>query len=149
MALIKEILPDPSISQVAKKAPAAARLPAAAEERGVSGTAEAGQDILQLDRRRRDEAILEENAKILLRELPEVRPDRVEEARRKLDSDFYNRPEVLQETALKIQEDLASAQQEKVESEQVKSARSRMAHGYYEQSEVLEETARQIVKKQL
>jgi len=152
MTNIKEIAQDAAISQVARKqAMAVKESVASGEEKGVRAASQPGPDIIQVDQQRREEAILEESAKLLLRELPDVRPDRVEEARRKLQEGFYDRPDILEKTTDKIQQDLASPAKleagEGVDRQHVETARRRLAQGYYEQPEVLDETARRIIEK--
>jgi len=151
---VKQIAQDAALNEVARQQAAAAKeisLPANQREAGAAPRS--GADTIEFDPRRREDAIVEENAKILLNELPEVRADRVEEARRKLESGFYDRPEVIEQAAQNVQNELDQtatlAQKQKAEGEMVAGAQRRMAQGYYEQPEILDETARRIMNREL
>jgi hypothetical protein len=71
----------------------------------------------------------------------------VAEAKRKLTAGVYDRPEILEQTAGKIAQDLNA--QAAVPAPDVARARNRLAQGYYEQPEVLDETAKKIVNREL
>jgi hypothetical protein len=159
---VKQIAQDSNISQVGRqRLTPTQESPPSGVEKDIRGMAQEGQDILDVDRARRDEAILEENAKLLLKELHDARPDRVAEAQARLQAGFYDRPEVLEETAQKIQEDLQATgadrggrtlltdQPKNADASPVDAARQRLAKGYYEQQEVLDETARRILNREL
>jgi len=151
---IKQIAQDAALNQVARQQAAAAKeVTAPAEQREAGAAPRSGADTIELDPRRREDAIIEENAKILLNELPEVRSERVEEARRKLESGFYDRPEVIEQAAQNVQNELdqtaALAQKQQTEGEMVDGAQRRLAQGYYELPEVLDETARRIANREL
>jgi hypothetical protein len=151
---VKQITQDAALQQVARQqATASKEVSAPAESRETDAAARRGADIIEFDPRRRDDALLEENANVLLGELPEVRADRVEEARRKLESGFYDRPEVLTQTAQNIQDEMdqtaALEQKQKAEKSTVDGAQRRLGQGYYDQTEVLDETARRIVNREI
>lgn len=151
---IKQIAQDAALNEVARQQAAAAKeISAPADQRGAGAAPRSGADTIEFDPRRREDAIIEENAKILLNELPEVRSERIEEARRKLESGFYDRPEVIEQAAQNVQNELdqtaALAQKQKTEDEMVDGAQRRLIQGYYEQPEVLDETARRIANREL
>lgn len=162
MSNIPKIIPDAALGKVDKgqQTPAQPAKEASQDKETPESTKK---DLLQVDQKRQEEVRLTEDAKLLLEELPEVRPDRVQEARRRLESGYYERPEILKRTTEKILEDgtalrpihlkdLAQINQaadddNRTEHERVQDARRRLLTGYYEQSEVLNETARKILKK--
>jgi hypothetical protein len=151
---IKQISQDAAVTQVARQQTAPVKNSGESPEQ-IKNAADSQKDVLQLDQSRKEEAILEQNARLLLNELPEVRPDRVEEARRRLQQGFYDRKEVLQATAGSIQQDVSSAARantapaDQSETSTVAAARRRLAQGYYDQQDVLDETARRIAQKKL
>jgi hypothetical protein len=153
MSNIKEITHDQAIGQIARKQAEQVKSPAETNRETEATRPDAiTHDQVQVDARRAEDAHLEENAKLLLDELPEVRADRVEEAKRKLASGFYDRPDVLEETASKIRQEMAApavAPPPKENPQEIARARLKMAQGYYDQPEVLDETAKRIVKKEL
>jgi hypothetical protein len=153
MSNIKEITHDQAIGQIARKQAEQVKSPAETNREDETTRTDAlKSDQVQLDSRRAEDAHLEENAKLLLGELPDVRPDRVEEAKRKLASGFYDRPDVLEETAGKIRQEFAAPAQAvppKDNPQEIARTRIRVAQGYYDQPEVLDETAKRIVKKEL
>jgi hypothetical protein len=161
MTNIKEISPEASIGKVGRGQPAAAQAPE--ESRRGKVPAESSQrDILQVDEKRRDEVRLIENARLLLSELPDIRPERVEEVRRRLREGFYDRPDVIEKVVDQILKEgsfrASSArkaetgseakisEEEQKSEERVQRARRRQANGYYDQPDVLDETARRILK---
>jgi len=151
---VKQIAQDAALQQVARQQAAASKevtTPPDAPE--TDATVRRGADIIDFDPRRRDDALLEENANVLLGELPEVRADRVTEARRKLESGFYDRPEVLAQAAQNIQNEMdqtaALEKKQNAERTTVDGAQRRLGQGYYDQTEVLDETARRIVNREL
>jgi anti-sigma28 factor (negative regulator of flagellin synthesis) len=153
MSNIKEITHDQAIGQIARKQAEQVKSPAETNRETETTRPDAvGRDLVEVDAQRADEAQLEENARLLLNELPEVRSDRVEEAKRKLAAGFYDSQNVLEETAGKIRQELASpalAPPPKDDPQEIARTRNRLAQGYYDQPQVLDETARKIVKKEL
>lgn len=153
MSNIKQIAHDPAVDQLARQQAAQVKEAQQVQnEQELKPGAPSDQDVVQVNAGRADDARLEEDAKLLLDELPEVRSDRVEEAKRKLAAGFYDRPEILKETAGKIAQDLSEpklASAPQVNAEDVARAKARLALGYYEQPEVLDETAKRIIKKEL
>jgi hypothetical protein len=150
MSNIKEITPDPNVARVDRKPTTPVKeSKETLRDDHIQSLTESGRDVVQVDARRAEDARLEENARLLLEELPDGRPDRVAEAKRKLAEGFYDRPEVLEETAGKITQDRAAQKAAiyQVNPHDVARAKTRLAQGYYEQPEVLDETARRIVKK--
>ncbi|RJP79941.1 MAG: hypothetical protein C4524_04460 [Candidatus Zixiibacteriota bacterium] len=165
MAEIKQISRDPVVT------PAAHKIPAPVEKAGHDPALQparpdqSDRDQVQVDRQRVEEARLEESARLLLEELPEVRPDRVAEARRRLAQGHYDRPEVLEQTAGKIAAEQQETAARKLKDDSnsglgnpvsgaeneahVERTRSRLAAGYYDQVEILDEVARHIVDKHL
>ena len=159
---VKGISPEAAIGKVDRKQPAIS--PSTEEsKRQESGVESIPKDSLQVDKERRDEARLLDNARLLLDELPEVRSDRVELAKRRLEAGYYDRPEVLAKTAGKILDSEAQVTLsplkandgtgERITSDnlrdgaRVEEVRRRLGSGYYEQAEILDETARRILKK--
>lgn len=156
---VKEIRPDAHVGQVSRQQPASARQPAdSVREKEGGNAADSSRDILQVDQRRREDVRLEENAKLLLKELPDVRLDRIEEARRRLQEGFYDQEDVLRQTADRILQDQRPSSTAEVkqtsaptprttELSKVDQARNRLNAGFYDQPEILEETARRILKR--
>jgi len=151
---VKQIAQDAALQQVARQqATASKEVSTPADSQETDAASRRGADIIDFDPRRRDDALLEENANVLLGELPEVRTDRVEEARRKLESGFHDRPEVIAQTAQNIQSEMdqtaALEKKQKSERAMVDGTQRRLGQGYYDQTEVLDETARRIVNREL
>ena len=162
MTNVKGISPEAAVGKVDRRQPATPPTPEESK-REKSGVESIPKDEIHVDKERRDEARLVDNARLLLDELPEVRSDKVELAKRRLEAGYYDRPEVLGKTAGKI---LDSESQEKAipikvddgtgrkttsgnlqEGERAEQIRRRLGSGYYEQAEILDETARRILKK--
>ncbi len=156
MTNVSKISPDSTIGKVNRQQQATPQTPAELKLDDVTPESNR-KDILQVDRKRQEEIRLQENARLLLGELPDKRPDKIAEARRRMDSGYYDRPEVLEETAGKIIEENSSttALRTKEESnheinpDRVNTARQRLADGYYDQPEIVDETARRILKENL
>jgi ribosomal protein S8E len=148
MTDIKEISPDAALTGVERKKTTPAKEVDGGIRRPEDDILKKDQDVLQLDEKRRADAVLEENAKLLLKELPEVRKERVEEVKRKMQEGFYDRLEVLQKTAVKIEEEIESEKSRNAEKA-LEPVREKLSRGFYEQPEVLKETAANIEKKVL
>lgn len=156
MTNIPKISSESAVGKVDRRQPATPQSPTDVRT-DESSKANKQSDLLQVDHQRQHENRLEENAKLLLGELPEKRADKIAQARSRLESGFYDRPEILEKTAGKILKDSINAaplqisgeENSAVNSDRVNNSRRRLASGYYEQQEVLEETARRIIKKNL
>ncbi len=148
MTDIKEISPDAALKGVERKKTSPTKEVDGGVRRLQDGVHPTDQDILQLDEKRRADAVLEENAKLLLKELPEVRKERVEAVKKKLVEGFYDRLEVLQKTAVKIEEEVEGDKARNAEKA-LDPIREKLSRGFYEQTEVLQETAEKIGKKLL
>jgi hypothetical protein len=162
MSNIPKIIPDAALGKVDKGQQTHTQPAKEASQDKVTPESEK-RDLLQVDQKRQEEVRLTENAKLLLEEFSDVRPDRVREARRRLESGYYDRLEILQRAAEKILDDdtalrpihlkdlgainQAADDENRTEHERVQNARRRLLNGYYEQSEILDETARKILKK--
>ncbi|MCX6639284.1 MAG: hypothetical protein NTW14_02215 [bacterium] len=142
---IKEITPDPAIGTVGRGQLSGAK-GTAENERKPAAAEEIQQDQLQVDDKRRDETRLVENAKLMLGELPEVRTDKVELARQRMQEGYYDRPEVLQAAAEKIAKQEIGGESDQINPQNVQRARQRIVSGYYDQQQVLDQTAEKIVK---
>ncbi len=121
------------------------------EQKATSGAAP--EDTLQVDQERRRTAGMIENARLLLEELPDTRPERIAQVKQRLREGFYERQEVLRDTAGKILDDLkVNPFTEKAggtgsESEKIERVKNRLQEGFYDRRDVIEETARRILKK--
>jgi hypothetical protein len=145
---IKEIGPDPQIGSIGRgqigstqSAPESERQPKVEES--------LRQDTLQVDPARRDETRTVENAKLIMEELPDIRPDKVELARQRIEQGFYDRSEVLDAIAGKIANQELKAATESIDPKNVTRARNRLTEGYYEQQQILNQTAEKIIKNNL
>ncbi len=161
MSNIPKIIPDASLGKVDRGQQTPTQ-PARESSREEAAPEAEKRDLLQVDRERQEEARFTEDAKLLLEEFPEVRRDRVEEVRRRLESGYYERPDVLEQTADKLLNDETALKpliprnlvdihrtDDLTEAERMQIARRRLLDGYYDQSEVLNETARKIQKSDL
>lgn len=156
MTNIKEILPEAAIGKLDRKQPTAPRAPDESRPEKIQEESKQ-RDLLQVDEKRRDETRLVENAKLLLEELPDVRSDRVEQARQRLENGFYDRPEVLDQTAGKLLESESpegltqlrnvSVADENSNVQKVQTSQDRLSSGYYEQDGILDKTAQRILKE--
>ena len=141
MTNIKEISPESALGKVGRGQPAAPKPPEESAPEKAGGAPEQ-KDILQLDEKRRQEVRLTENARLLLEELPDVRPERVEEVRRRLREGFYDDPEVVEKVVDKILEELSERRSaarnlesepevregDSADSQRLQQARRRLAH---------------------
>ena len=154
MINIPKISPESSVGKVGRGQQTAPQAPSETKQEKITPEP-TSKDILQVDPKRREDARLFENARLLLEELPDIRPERIEEVRRRLQAGFYDRPEALEETAKKIlreeplQESAETSKEDQADNERVQQARRRLVSGYYDQSDVLDETARRILKRDL
>ena len=141
MTEVKQISEDSAIGKVSRGAPAAQ--PKSAEEiKKEKAIGEVPrQDSLQVSEKLREEAALVENAKLLLEELPEIREGKVAQAKQRLAEGFYDRAEIIEQTAAKMMEENAQDRTANVDQ-----AKNRLAEGYYEKPEVIEDTARKIIR---
>lgn len=160
MTNIKEISPESALGKVGRGQPTAPKPPEETAPEKADATPDR-KDILQVDEKRRQEVRLMENARLLLEELPDTRPERIEEVRRRLQEGFYDDPEVVEKVVDKVLEELSQRKSAigKLKSEtevkednstdpkRVQQARHRLARGYYDQPDVLDETARRILKE--
>mgnify|MGYP005834496869 CR=1 FL=1 len=148
MTDIKEIAPDAALKGVERKKTAPPQGVDGGARHRVDEIPKTKQDVLQLDEKRRADAVLEENAKLLLKELPEIRTERVQEVKRKLQEGFYDKLEVLGKTAAKIEDEIES-QKSRIADGKLDPIRDKLSRGFYEQSDVLQKTADKIAKKLL
>ncbi len=138
---IKEISPEAGIGKVGRGQPAAPQKTAEEVRQEQAADVAKKQDSLQVDQQRKQEAHLIENSRLFLDELPDVRAYRVQQAKRRLQEGYYNRPEVLEETAAKLLQD-----ESEISAENVKQAQNKLAGGQYDKPEVLDETAQRIIR---
>lgn len=85
-----------------------------------------------------DASRLKEAAQLVLRELPDVRPDRVELARRRLAEGYYDRPEVRQAVAAAILADPELPAPSALTPQRLAEIRRRLTERFYDQPEVVE-----------
>ena len=161
MSNIPKIIPDASPGKI-ERGQQTPPQPARESSREEATPEAEKRDLLLVDRERQDEARFTGDARLLLEELPEVRRDRVERVRRRLESGYYERPDILERTADGLLNDETVLKpliprnlkdihgtDDLTEVERMQIARRRLLNGYYEQSEVLNETARKIQKSKL
>jgi len=98
-------------------------------------------DSLQVDQLRKEEAHIIENSRLLLDELPEVRSDKVALAKQRLAEGFYDKKEVLNQTAAKL-----IKEKDEVADQNIQQVRNNLAKGYYDNPDVLNQTAGNILK---
>lgn len=152
MTNIKGISAESAIGQVKRGKAAAPQTPEEIKKEQ-SPEKSPGSDTLQVNQKQREITQLVENARLLLDELPDVRPDRVEQAKQRLQEGFYQRPEVREEIAQKILDEFSTLKTdqnntaEQSSTKRTERAKSRLSNGYYDQPEILDETARRILKK--
>ncbi|TKJ40266.1 hypothetical protein CEE37_08035 [candidate division LCP-89 bacterium B3_LCP] len=153
MTNIPKIAPDSAIGKVSRGQQTPVK-PKEEVSPDKTTTEASSKDTVHVDEKRQENVRLAENARLLLEELPDVRSERVEQARRRLQEGFYDDPEVLAKTAGKILQErsevinanLKSADQDDTNGEKVQNAKRRVASGYYDKPEVLEKTAENILK---
>ena len=132
---------QPTVGPTSKKVPAVQT-----EKAGKVRSEVQNIDRAEIDRIAREDARVLEGARLVLEALPEVRREKVEEARRRLEQAYYNGPDVKAQIAKNMLEDpeiypVVPPISEKVTREIIK----KIDDHFYEQPEVKKEVARGMI----
>lgn len=102
-------------------------------------------DRTEINRILREDTRILEAAKLLYEAVPDVRVDKVELARKRLASGYYDRPAVRKETAAKMVEDPESIPRAPLTNERVDEMRTKSKQGFYDQPEIKDRIARGMI----
>jgi anti-sigma28 factor (negative regulator of flagellin synthesis) len=150
MTNVKGIAAESGINQVKRGTTVSPSTPDEIKRDRKAEKGGAQEDTLQVNQERRRAAGMIENARLLLEELPDSRPERIAQVKQRLQEGFYERAEVLEGTAGKILDDLQAKPPKTVsedEADKIDQVKNRLRDGYYDRLDILEETARRILKK--
>ncbi|MBM3328372.1 MAG: hypothetical protein FJY67_02730 [Calditrichaeota bacterium] len=140
-----KIDPQHPLRGVAPAAPARPVEKAAPKERFPLASQEAF-DRAEINRQAEADARALNGTKLIYEALPDVRRDKVDAARARLKSGFYDQSEVRAETARRLAQDPESHPIPPLTTEEVAGLRQRLASGYYDQPEVREQIAKGLIE---
>lgn len=104
------------------------------------------QDRAELQPDRQDESRTFQAAKLILESIPDIRQDRVELARRRLASGFYDKPEIRTEIAARmIADPETNPAQNQLSAEEIAEIRVKLASGYYNQTNIRDDIAKGMI----
>ena len=104
------------------------------------------QDTTELQRSRQDESRTFQAAKLVLESIPDIRQDRVELARQRSASGYYDKPEIRAEIAAGMVADPeADPAQNQLSAEEIAEIRVRLASGYYNQTNIRDDIAKGMI----
>ncbi|MBM3326382.1 MAG: flagellar biosynthesis anti-sigma factor FlgM [Calditrichaeota bacterium] len=86
-----------------------------------------------------------QGAKLLLEATPDIRQDKVELARQRLQAGFYNQPEVLAQTAEKMSADPEARPATPLSLEHIAGIKKRIAEGFYDRPEIKDQIAQSLL----
>ncbi len=93
------------------------------------------------------EGQLLEGAKLVFEALPNIRADRVAQAKRRLDEGYYDRPEVIDQIATHLAADPEAQPSAPLSLAQQDSIKRRLAEGYYDTPEVIDKIAGSLAEE--
>ena len=94
-------------------------------------------DRAELEQSRLEDSQAFEAAKLVLETIPDVRTDKIELARKRLEEGFYDRPEIQAEiAAMMIADPEANPALRTLSPEEIETIRNRIESGYYDEEKV-------------
>lgn len=102
-------------------------------------------DRLDMNQAARIDAQMLHAAKLVLDTLPDVRQDKVDQARKRLDKGFYDKAEVRLQIAKKLLQDPEVHLNINLTEQQTETIKNRLNTGFYEQSDIKDSIASDMV----